>query len=62
MPQSIKDIIASGDYGNLLQIISMLIFIIIFLVVVWFVLSKPEKYYNDEEHAPLDDDHNQKNV
>lgn len=62
MPQSIKDIIASGDYGNILQIISMLIFIVVFLAVIWYVLSRPKKYYTEEEHAPLNDDHNQKNV
>ncbi len=61
IPQSIKDIISNGEYTGIFNTIAMILFILFFLAIVWRVLSRPKKYYNDEENAPLDDDNNQLN-
>ncbi len=56
IPQSFKDIISNGENVGLFQTIAMILFIILFLGIVWFVFSRPKKYYRDQENAPLDDD------
>ncbi|MCC2589377.1 cbb3-type cytochrome oxidase subunit 3 [Chryseobacterium sp. MFBS3-17] len=47
---------ANGDYASLLQIFSLLALLIFFLGLIFYVFSRPKKYYRDEERAPLDDD------
>ena len=56
IPQSFKDIISNGENVGLYQTIAMLFFIILFLGILWFVFSRPKKYYAEEENAPLNDD------
>lgn len=56
IPQSLKDIMANGDYASLLQIFSLLALLIFFLGLVFYVFSRPKKHYREEERAPLDDD------
>ncbi len=61
IPQSIKDIVGSGEYVGLFQTIAMIIFILLFLALIWYVLSRPKKHYNDEANAPLNDEYNEIN-
>lgn len=56
IPQSVKDILANGDNVGLYQTIAMILFIIFFLGIVFYVFSRPKKYYEEEENAPLNDD------
>ena len=56
IPQSFKDILSSGENASLFQTIAMIIFILFFLGLVFYVFSRPKKYYREEENAPLDDD------
>ena len=56
IPQSFKDMLSSGEYTGLFQTIAMIIFIILFLILTWYVLSRPKKYYDQEANAPLEDD------
>ncbi len=56
IPQSFKDIVSNGEGVGLYQTIAMIIFILFFLGLVFYVFSKPKKYYREEENAPLDDD------
>lgn len=56
IPQSFKDILSNGENVGLYQTIAMIVFIILFLGIVWFVFSRPKKYYKEEENAPLEDD------
>ncbi len=56
VPQSFKDILSSGENVGLYQTISMIIFMILFIGIVFYVFSRPKKYYKEEENAPLDDD------
>lgn len=58
IPQSVKDILASGEYSGLFQTIATILFILIFIGVLWMVVSKPKKYYDEVKKAPLDDDNN----
>lgn len=56
IPQSLKDILASGENTGTYQTIAMIVFIIIFFGIVYYVFSKPKKYFDDEANAPLNDD------
>lgn len=66
IPQSFKDVLTNGENVGLLQTISMLLFILFFAGILYWVFSRPKKYYDAEAHAPLndsieDDDFNSKN-
>lgn len=56
IPQSFKDIVSSGENVGLYQTLAMIFFILLFLGIVWFVFTRPKKYYKEEENAPLEDD------
>lgn len=56
IPQSVKDIVANGDNVGLYQTIAMVLFIIFFLGIVYYVFSRPKKFYEEQENAPLNDD------
>lgn len=56
IPQNFKDIISNAQYAGLFQTIAMILFILVFLGIIWFVFSKPKKYYSEEESAPLNED------
>jgi len=56
IPQSFKDILSNGENANLFQIIALILFLILFAGIIWFVFSRPKKYYEEEENAPLNDD------
>jgi len=58
IPSNIKDILANIDNAGIYQTLSMIIFIIFFIITVLYVLSRPKKHYSEVERAPLEDDHN----
>ena len=55
IPQSVKDIISSGENVGFLQTLAMILFILLFLGIIFWVFSRPKKYYEEEENAPLND-------
>ena len=57
IPQSLKEIISNGDNVGLYQTIAMLIFMLFFITLVWYVLSRSKRHYDEEANAPLADDH-----
>ena len=56
IPQSFKDLISNGENVGLYQTLAMIIFLLLFLGIIWFVFTRPKKYYNEQENAPLSDD------
>lgn len=56
IPQSVKDILANGENSGLLQSIATILFILVFFGMVWLVISRPKKYYEEAQNAPLEDD------
>ncbi|MGC4128798.1 MAG: CcoQ/FixQ family Cbb3-type cytochrome c oxidase assembly chaperone [Bergeyella sp.] len=62
IPQSLKDIVANGENVGLMQTIAMILFILLFLGIVWYVFSRPKKYYREEEYAPLSNDDDDQNL
>ncbi len=56
IPQSFKDILSNGEHAGLYQIIALFIFIIFFVGMLFYVFSRPKKYYDKDANAPLDDD------
>ncbi len=55
IPQSVKDIISNGENVGFLQTLAMILFILLFLGIIFWVFSRPKKYYEEEENAPLND-------
>ena len=55
IPQSVKDILGNGENVGLYQTIAMVLFIIFFLGIVYYVFSRPKKFYEEQENAPLND-------
>lgn len=56
IPQSFKDLISNGENVGLYQTLAMIIFLLLFLGIIWYVFTRPKKYYNEQENAPLGDD------
>lgn len=56
IPQSIKDIVSSGENAGFFQSLALVIFLVFFVGLIIYVFSKPKKYYKEQEEAPLDDD------
>lgn len=56
IPQSIKDLLANGENVGFYQTLSMILFLIFFLGIVFYVFSRPKKHYDEEANAPLNDD------
>ncbi len=62
IPQSMKDILANGENVGFYQTLSMILFLIFFLGIVFYVFSRPKKHYDEEANAPLNDEFDEKNV
>ena len=62
IPQSMKDILANGENVGFYQTLSMILFLIFFLGIVFYVFSRPKKHYDEEANAPLNDEFDKKNV
>ena len=58
IPSNFKDILANIEHAGLYQTIAMILFILFFLGTTFYVISRPKKYYNEVENAPLEDDQN----
>ena len=61
IPQNVKDILSNSENNGLYQTLALLLFLICFLGIAFYVLSRPKKYYDEEANAPLDDDIEDKN-
>ncbi|WKS95631.1 CcoQ/FixQ family Cbb3-type cytochrome c oxidase assembly chaperone [Riemerella columbina] len=59
IPQNFKDILSNSEGTGFYQTLALLLFILFFGLVVYYVMSKPKKYYEDEANAPLDDQEKQ---
>lgn len=58
IPQNVKDILSNGENTGFYQTLALILFLIFFLGIVYYVLTRPKKYYDQEANAPLDDDIN----
>lgn len=58
IPSNFKDILANIENAGILQTIAMIIFILFFLGTLYYVFTRPKKYYSEIENAPLEDDNN----
>lgn len=56
IPQNFKDILSNGENVGIYQTIALLIFLACFIGLIVYVFSRPKKYYDEEAHAPLEDD------
>ncbi|AFR34981.1 cbb3-type cytochrome oxidase subunit 3 [Riemerella anatipestifer] len=56
IPQNFKDILSNTEGTGFYQSLALILFIIFFIGVVYYVMSKPKKFYQDEANAPLDDE------
>lgn len=58
IPQNFKDILANAENTGLYQSLAMVLFILFFCGIIYFVFSKPKKFYNNVSHLPLEDSEN----
>ncbi|MDY3344699.1 CcoQ/FixQ family Cbb3-type cytochrome c oxidase assembly chaperone [Riemerella anatipestifer] len=56
IPQNFKDILSNTEGTGFYQSLALILFIIFFIGVVYYVMSKPKKFYQNEASAPLDDE------
>lgn len=56
IPQHIKDLLANGENVGFYQTLSMILFLIFFLGIVFYVFSRSKKHYEEEANAPLEHD------
>lgn len=55
IPQNFKDILGNVEYAGTLQSIALIIFMLFFGFTLYYVMSKPKKYYDETANSPLDD-------
>ena len=53
-----KDAFTNYENADILQTISLLLFVVFFLGLMYFIWKRPKDYYKDESEAPLDKDEN----
>lgn len=54
-----KDAFTNYEYAAVLQTISLLMFVVFFLALIFFIWKRPKDYYKNESELPLDEkDHN----
>jgi len=51
-----KEAFTNYEYAGVLQTISLLLFVIFFLALVYFIWKRPKGYYREESELPLGED------
>ncbi|MFV0305260.1 MAG: cbb3-type cytochrome c oxidase subunit 3 [Moheibacter sp.] len=50
-----KETFTNYEYAGVLQTISLVLFVVFFLALIYFIWKRPKGYYKDEAELPLDD-------
>jgi cbb3-type cytochrome oxidase subunit 3 len=56
MLQYFKDAFSDYKHAQTLQIVSLLLFVIFFMALIYFIWKRPKEYYKDESELPLESD------
>lgn len=59
IPQNFKDILSNSEGTGFYQTLALILFVIFFGALVYYIMNKPKKYYDEEANAPLDDEEKQ---
>ncbi len=51
-----KEYIGQYEFADILQTVSLILFVIFFVMLVWYVYSKPNSYYKKVSELPLEED------
>ncbi len=51
-----KEFIAKYEFADILQTVSLVLFVVFFLTLVWYVYSKPKGFYTEVSRLPLEKD------
>lgn len=51
-----KDTFTNYENADILQTISLLLFVIFFLALMYFIWNRPKDYYKEDSELPLDKD------
>jgi|26BtaG_2_1085354.scaffolds.fasta_scaffold00011_28 cbb3-type cytochrome oxidase subunit 3 len=51
-----KDGFGNYDYAMVLQILSLVLFVIFFAALIYFIWNRPKSYYDENARLPLEDD------
>jgi len=50
-----KDAFANYEYAEVIQSISLILFVVFFLALMYFIWKRPKGYYKEDANLPLDD-------
>lgn len=50
-----KDAFANYEYAEVIQSISLILFVVFFLALMFFIWKRPKGYYKEDANLPLDD-------
>ncbi len=54
-----KKILSEYQFADILQTVSLVLFVIFFVLLVWYVYSRPKGFYQEVSELPLEDDFNE---
>lgn len=56
MLQYFKDAFTTYEHAQTLQTISLVMFVVFFVALIYFIWNRPKEYYENESELPLDDE------
>lgn len=62
IPQSVKELVASENGTGFYQTLALILFMIFFIGIILYTLSRSKNYYRDAANAPLEGDENDQNL
>lgn len=51
-----KEAFTNYEHAQILQTISLLLFVVFFLALMYFIWNRPKEYYKNDSELPLDDE------
>ena len=62
IPQSVKELIANEDGTGFYQTLALILFMLFFIGIILYTLSRSKNHYRDAANAPLEEDKNDENL
>lgn len=51
-----KETFTNYEYAAVIQTISLILFVVFFVALIYFIWKRPKEYYREDSELPLDDD------
>lgn len=62
IPQSVKELVASENGTGFYQTLALILFMIFFIGIILYTLSRSKNHYRDAANAPLEGEENDRNL